>query len=299
MRAILCIILVLSGSVPVHADTATFSNRKVRQATVISGVAAAGGVSLLYLNREWYGPYNSGKFHLFDDNAEWLQMDKAGHLYTGYQSTRLLAGAFQWSGYSHRTSIIAGGAVTFAYLTAIECMDGFSRGWGYSWGDQASNLTGVAIASAQEAAWKEQRVHIKFSYYYSGVASHNPALLGGTPLSRVLKDYNAQTYWLSFNPFVVGGNKSGRCLPWLNLSVGYGAYGMLGARAEPFPFAEQTSYRFPYRERRVYLSLDVDFTQIKVRSKVLKTLFSLLNVVKIPAPALQFGCVSGAKLLIR
>ena len=52
-------------------------------------------------------------------------------------------------------------------------------------------------------------------------------LFGESLPERMLKDYNAQTYWLSANlkSFLKHTN-----LPaWLNVAAGYGADGMLGA----------------------------------------------------------------------
>ena len=51
---------------------------------------------------------------------------------------------------------------------------------------------------------------------------------------------------------------------------------------------------FP-RYQQYYLSLDVDFTRIKTRSPMLKTLFGLLNVIKVPAPAIEFNRVDGVR----
>lgn len=48
----------------------------------------------------------------------------------------------------------------------------------------------------------------------------------------------------------------------------------------------EKGYR-PYRQ--YYLSLDIDLTKIKTRSKFVKTLGFLANSLKIPAPALQFS----------
>jgi hypothetical protein len=43
------------------------------------------------------------------------------------------------------------------------------------------------------------------------------------------------------------------------------------------------------RYRKYYISADIDLTKIKTKNKVLKTVFSMMNVLKIPAPALEFN----------
>jgi hypothetical protein len=50
----------------------------------------------------------------------------------------------------------------------------------------------------------------------------------------------------------------------------------------------------PYRQ--FYLSFDADLTKIETKSKFLKTVFSVVNFIKIPAPALEFNTKNGFKL---
>ena len=59
---------------------------------------------------------------------------------------------------------------------------------------------------------------------------------------------------------------------------------------------KQTNQYFtqdPYRQ--FYLSVDLDLTKIKTNSKFLKTLFSTINFIKIPAPALEYNTKNGFK----
>jgi hypothetical protein len=85
---------------------------------------------------------------------------------------------------------------------------------------------------------------------------------------------------------------------WLNLAVGYGAEGMLGARSNQWQNAEGINFDYSGipRKRQWYLSPDVDLTKIKTRKKWLKTAFFVLNALKFPAPALE---LSSGKLKMR
>ena len=47
------------------------------------------------------------------------------------------------------------------------------------------------------------------------------------------------------------------------------------------------------RYRQFYLSFDVDLDRIPTNSRVLKTLFNLVNWIKIPAPALEVNTRGG------
>ncbi len=263
-------------------------NYKSRKIALLSSTGALTLGSLVWLNQEWYAQYNTGKFHFFNDNDEWLQMDKVGHAWTNYQTSRLMMQGFNWAGFSIRQKLIYGGSIGLVYMTAVECLDGYSAGWGFSWGDEVANVLGTGLAIGQEAFFKEQRVQLKLSYMPSGLAQYNPRLLGSSFTSQLLKDYNGQTYWLSINPstFIKKQNKFPK---WLNLAFGYSAYGMTNAETNVEVIDKNGSVYFFNRERRFYFSLDVDLTRIKTKSKVLKSIFSVFNMLKFPCPALQYS----------
>jgi len=291
MRRLICFLLqalLLSLYSGAQSDTVQKPSNKTRKAIVLGGTGALAMGSLVGLNQIWYAQYNTGSFHFFNDNKAWLQMDKVGHAYTAYQTSRLMMDAFDWAGFDRKKKIWIGGSIGFVYLTAIEIMDGYSRGWGYSWGDQIANLAGSAMAMAQEGFWREQRFVLKYSYAESGLARFNPDLLGDSFGSRLIKDYNAQTYWLSFGSSV-SGKKDPLVPKWLALSFGYSAYGMLGGHYNNLLAQEPNGQVYQMeRQRRYYLSLDIDFTKIKARSKLVRTLFTVVNLLKFPAPAVEF-----------
>ncbi len=294
---VVCFLLLCTGLLPAQNDSISDKPPlKCRKIAVWSATGLLSSGSLFYLNQAWYANYSSGSFHFFNDNKQWLQMDKAGHVYTAYTLSRLLGNSYQWAGYSKNKSALMASAVSFAYLGGIETLDGFSQGWGFSWGDMAANTAGVAVYLAQENGWKEQRIWIKYAYHESDLAVYRPEVLGKNLSEKILKDYNAQIYWLSFNPLVVFGIKS-KIPEFINLSFGYGATGMLtglpdqalcfsdcGNNIPPLP-----CFFSPIRYRNYYLSMDIDFTRIKTKSKALKAIFTCLNTVKVPFPALMFS----------
>lgn len=197
--------------------------------------------------------------------------------------------AMGWAGYSRRSRLIVGGMSGLAYMSAIEVMDGYSTGWGFSWGDMGANALGSGLAVGQEALWKEQRIQLKFSFYQSPYAKYRTELLGKSLSTQILKDYNGQTYWLSVNPSSFMSKES-RFPKWLNVALGYGADGMLGARYNNvLVMDENGNTRYFERYRQYYLSLDVDLTRIPVKSKFLKALFSCINTIKLPFPNLELS----------
>lgn len=115
--------------------------------------AALWGGSYLALNKAWYADYPRQSFHFFNDNSEWNQMDKSGHVWTAYQMSRLSSELWRWAGLSDHKSAWLGGLSGVAYQSIIEIQDGFSSEWGFSWGDMAANVTGAALYTAQELLW--------------------------------------------------------------------------------------------------------------------------------------------------
>jgi hypothetical protein len=167
-------------------------------------------------------------------------------------------------------------------------MDGFSVAYGASWGDMAANASGSVLFMGQHLLWQEERIHPKFSFYPSQLATLRPNMLGGNLPQQALKDYNGQTYWLAFDikPWL---RMESRFPAWLNLSLGYGAGQMVYARDA---INQQQGYD---AYRQYFLSLDVNFTRIPTRSRLLKSLFFLLNTVHMPAPALQLNRKEGIR----
>ena len=287
---VLILVLFLPLAALSQPDSVAPQKTLKRRQYIFSGTTAfLTTSSLVYLNQAWYKDYNTGRFHFFNDDTEWLQMDKVGHVFTNYQMADLMMKGFEWTGCTRRKKLIYGGGIGFAYMTAIDRMDGFSRGWGFSWGDETANIAGTSLAVMQEIYWKEQKFRLKFSYAESGLAQYNPGLLGKNPYTRVLKDYNGQTYWLSFNPLLFAKTKT-KIPAWLQLSLGYSAYGMLGGHYNNVLAVDANGNVLQFdRVRRYYLSLDIDLTRIKTRSALLKKVLTAFNMLKLPAPAIEFS----------
>lgn len=284
-KSFIFLILLINQFAFASDSLSVFKKRKLGYgifcATVTSG-------SLIYLNQAWYQEYNTSKFHTFNDNKEWLQMDKCGHALTNFQISSLMMDAMDWAGYSKKQQLF-GGLSGFAYMSAIEVMDGYSAGWGFSWGDMGANALGTGIALGQKALWNEQRIKLKFSYYSSPYPKYRPDLLGESLATQILKDYNGQIYWLSINPSTFM-KKDTKFPKWLNVAFGYGANGMLGAFYNNIVIEDETGKVTNFnRYRQGYLSLDVDLTRIKTKSKILKSIFYGLNIIKIPFPNMELS----------
>ena len=291
---ILTLLLVFCGfSYPQQQDTLSIKptdTAGIHKARLIGVLTAQGGLylaSLWGLYFAWYKDYPQSSFHLFNDNNEWMQVDKCGHAITAYYVSRIGYESYKWSGVERKTAICLGGLLSFTYLLNIEILDGFSSQWGFSVGDFSANTLGSAIFVSQQLLWDEQKFVLKYSYHPTNYAQYRPEMLGKNFLQRTLKDYNGHSYWVSGNisSFLP---RSSRFPKWLNIAIGYGAEGMLGASVNP-DFLNGVVLPHYDRYRKFFLSVDVDLTRIPTKSKILKGIFTILSFIKIPAPAMEYN----------
>src|SRR5688572_26813022 len=268
-----------------------FSYKKGQWLIGAVNVVGYGG-SLVLLNNAWYKNEARTDFHTFNDSKEWLQVDKLGHAWAAYNAGMVSTAMWKWAGLPEKKATWIGGLSSFAYLTGIEFLDAHSAKWGWSWSDIGANIFGSGLFMGQQFLWHEQRIQYKFSFHHNSYSEsilekRADDLFGKTWYERMLKDYNAQTYWLSAN--IKSFFPKSNWPAWLNISVGYGADGMYGGFENKWMDElgnDVTRYDIP-RKRQFYLAPDIDFTKIKTKSRFLRTTFSFLNAFKCPAPALM------------
>lgn len=264
-------------------ERSPYPNKTRTWALAGTELALVGG-SYAGLYSLWYADYPHSDFHFYNDNGSWLQMDKMGHATTSYYVGFVGKEMLQWAGVSHKKSVWYGGTLGFAYLLGIEVMDGLSAEWGFSWGDIIANGSGAALLIGQELLWQEQRITMKWSYHQTEYAEVRPDLLGGSWNTSMLKDYNGQTYWLSFNVHdLTGWNNWPK---WLNVAAGYGADGMVTAQYEQSFYENNPQYKW---QRQFYASLDIDLRKLPVKNKFLKSVLGAVNFIKIPMPTIEWN----------
>ena len=269
-------------------------NKKRVKAVAITNVTlySAGMVGLYAV---WYKDYPQSKFHFFNDNREWLQIDKIGHAYSAYAESKASMELWRWTGISRNKRILIGGFSGAAYQTVIETLDGFSSEWGWSWGDFAANIAGSSLLVAQEFAWDEQRIQFKFSFHKKKYADNSlnarsNKIFGASEPERFLKDYNGQTYWLSttLKPFF----PHSKIPEWLQISVGTGAEGLFGAN-DNFGRDKFGNINFSRpdidRYRQWYLAPDINLSKIKTKKKGIRLALDILNIFKLPTPSLEYS----------
>lgn len=283
---------------PIRDTSFSSSNYTVRKWLIGSGSVLGFGGSFVFLNEAWYKGYPRSPFHTFNDIGEWQQMDKSGHAWTAYTTSRITSDLWKWAGVSPNTSVVLGSATGLLYMLSIEYLDGRSAEWGWSWPDAGADITGTLAYSLQQLAWQHQKFNIKFSGHYKtyhpiSLEQRADSIFGKSLQDRLLKDYNTQTYWLSFNIHSIF--PSINCPQWLNIAFGYGAEGMFGGYSN-VSYDKLGNVTFDRRDirryRQWYLSPDIDLTRIPTKNKFLRSVFSVVNMLKVPAPALM---ISGGK----
>ena len=270
--------------------------------------------AMIGLNQVWYANYPRSRFHFFNDMGEWQDMDKVGHSLSAYKEANWVFDGALWTGMKRRKAMWLGVIISNVLQGSVETLDGFSAKWGFSLGDIGFNMAGSALFVAQELAWREQRIIMKYSSQFKSypntvvttadgdasttIRARAKDLYGSSFTQTFIKDYNIQTYWLSFNIHSFLNQKENKFPKWLNVAVGYGAENMLGGFDNTW---EEDGHFFsvPHdvypRHRQFYLSLDIDMTRIKIKNRFLRSLLYIVNIIKIPSPTLEINTLGKVK----
>jgi uncharacterized protein YfiM (DUF2279 family) len=288
-RSILIYTFLIGGQLPLWAQnngvqgllnpSESFNPQRLH--TVILSEVVLTSTVALALNYLWYRKFPHSCFHFFNDNDEWLNMDKLGHATTAYNVAAVQNDLMRSSGLNTRQSSLIGALTGLGMLTIVEVFDGISQKWGFSKGDMLANLAGSALFVMQQALWKRQKMALRFSYHNSIYSKYNPDELGRNFFERWIKDYNGQTYWLSFNAssFLPSSTRIPR---WANVDIGYSAEGMIGARSNPSSINEIKIPEFN-RFRKLYFSIDAVF-----KNNDTNVYPGWPNILKVPSPVLEW-----------
>ena len=285
-------------------------------AAIVLGTEAAIVTGVLYsFYKSWYAGSETGGFHFYNDNKEWLMMDKFGHANSCYDFANLGFEALSMTGMDEKHSILYGAPLGITIMTFVEIFDGLSSNWGFSWGDMTANILGTGLFVGQQALWHEQRIALKYSYHSSGCSKYdvsNPLtmerdyIMGNDWLDKFYEDYSGITVWVACDVKSLFMNEHSGYPSWLGWALGIGAEGMTGeynnyrpnGKAgtdgnwgrgwEATPGSEPVYMPNEARQRRLFLAPDIDISRIPCRNKTLKHVLRVLSAVKIPTPTLEY-----------
>ncbi len=235
----------------------------------------------------WYKPYARNQFRFFNDGAEWKGMDKIGHFGSAWFLGQTLYKAGIRSGLTSSDAQRYSAISVWSWMAAIELMDGFSAGWGFSWYDLAANTGGIALSALQNTNYVHPDIRICYSWEATPLSSIRPELLGSNMPERLLKNYNEQRYWLSL-PLHVFYAKAPK---WLCVSLGYSANGMLGAKENIWTQKDGSvhDYRYINRYSTYRFSFDLDLRHIPTKNKFIQSVLHTISWIKIPAPQIIYS----------
>src|SRR5687767_12805489 len=92
------------------ADSA-YNVNKNRLKFVALGGSVVYGATLVGLSQLWYKDSESQPFQFFNDNNEWKQVDKLGHIFSSFYFSYGASRAFQWCNVPPKKSDLIGSLV--------------------------------------------------------------------------------------------------------------------------------------------------------------------------------------------
>jgi len=270
--------LLFQNVVQAQIQFDSLDSKKLRNIILAESAFYAGGMT--GLGFLWYKNSQSQSFQYFNDNSQWLQMDKVGHVYTAYHLAGINFQLLKNAGMNHKKAMLYSSISSTAMMLPIEIFDGFSASYGASWGDALANTIG-AFLPYQQFLFDQNYIYPKFSFSQSPYANLRPNTLGNNYIEQLIKDYNGQTYWLStdFNIF----SKNNDFPNWLQFSLGYSGHQMVYGNPNENIENGYTA------NRQWLLSLDLNLSKINVEQKWIKVIFNVINKVKIPFPAVEWN----------
>ncbi|MEC8617314.1 MAG: DUF2279 domain-containing protein [Bacteroidota bacterium] len=292
---LIAISLILNKNL-LYATSQTDSSKTIIKIINI-GVPSAAVISLVGINEVWYKNYARSDFHFFDDLKEWNGMDKIGHACTSYQLNKISHSLFEKN--NIKKPLLKSSVYTFGYMLGVELLDGYSTEWGFSIYDVIGNGLGTILYTFQERKFKNQPFKIKFSSHKSTYASCRPSLLGENRLQQILKDYNGQTYWLTFN-YNELWNKRIKLFDYIDFAFGYSIDGFTGGHNNPEISSCNcliSNCNNLKRTSQFIFSVDLNTSKIKNKHPILGKFLLPFDIVKIPFPAFILNNSKNFKLI--
>ena len=100
----------------VYAAKDSVNSSRLRVVSLTGSAFYAGG--LYYLNNIWYKNHQSVPFHFYNDWKGWIQIDKAGHMYSAYYQSYYGMQAFKWAGLQGKKGSLVRWSGWYAYANA-------------------------------------------------------------------------------------------------------------------------------------------------------------------------------------
>jgi len=267
MKSFFIFLLVLATVYPqnkIKTDTSRINYYKL---AFVGGATIGGFVygQSFQKNLWWKGEKSPFHFNWKEDWSYALGADKFGHFYFPMLAASMYGDAFIWVGFTAEQSLFYGGMTALTYQTFTEIKDGFSKQWGFSWGDFSANVLGAAYPLLQYKYPPLKNINMKISFFPSERFKQGS--------NRVIfDDYESTYHWLSISIASYLPNEIKKYYPqFLNIAVGHSVKGIDAGN----------------RTRELFLSLDINTIELPGSSPFLQFLKKYLNYYHLPMPAVK------------
>ncbi len=217
-------------------------------------------------NLWWKGDKSKFHFEWKHDLAYALGEDKFGHFFFPYLIVNIYSQLFNWTGIDYDKSLLYAGALALSYETFVEIRDGYSKQWGFSWGDFSADVLGAAYPVLQNKIPILQNFNFKISFYPSDRFQEGS--------NRVIFDDYESTYdWLSVNVHNILPDKLKNYYPeFINLAIGHSV--------EKLDNNGGGNHRF-------YIAIDWNLEELPGNGWFWNLLKRNFNYYHLPSPAVQ------------
>jgi Predicted periplasmic lipoprotein (DUF2279) len=262
--------LLLSSASGAQLDSVAGSSTGVStlRISLLAGVTiSAAGV--VYVAR--YEPLFKSHFTSFffrEDYSYALNQDKLLHAYGGAVGSAVWSEAYLSSGVAEHDAAIYGAATSFAFLTFMKIEDGHVDYLGFDRADELGNLLGSAYPLVQ--------YHVPYLLSFTPKASYRPSsndvVEAGQSTPGFLEDHEGQKFWLGVTVHdILPRELKPYWPPLLGIAIGRAVEGL--QRGKP--------------SAGMYVALDLDLRKLPGKSPLLRKVWTFLNYVHLPMPAVR------------
>jgi hypothetical protein len=266
-KLILALVIILCFTEHLLAsDSVKVSEPNPVRLAVSGGITAGAFVYAYGIQNNIWWKGEKGSFH-FNNKDDWgyaLGSDKYGHFYFGYLISDIYSQVFHWIGYNKQDSKLYAAFLTTVYQTFLEVRDGFSKNYGFSWGDFSANLLGTSFHLLEDQYTFLRRFDFKISYYPSERFQNNSN-------EYIIDDYESTYNWISLAVNDLLPNSFEKVVPeYLNFAIGHSVKNLNSGG-----------------NHELFLSLDWNLNKLPLQGRFWNFLKRNLNHYHLPAPAVK------------
>ncbi len=261
-------ILSAAHILPQNSPDSSAENIDYFKLGMISGLTAGAIVYGHAVQSHLWWKGEKSKFH-FEWDYDWkyaLGADKFGHFFFPYLTANTYSQLLRWSGFNKKRSLLYAGIFALAYQTYVEIKDGYSKEWGFSWGDYSANVLGAAYPLLQNNFQLLKNFNFKISFYPSQRFKHGSNKV-------IFDDYESTYNWLSVNVYSLLPSRAKKYYPkFINIALGHSVKGL-------------NNLDNAYHE--FYIALDWNLENLPGNGWLLKLLKRNFNYYHFPSPAIK------------